>query len=140
MGRAQVILLDTHVVVWPAFDQKQISTRARAAIAEARTKADGLSICDISLLEFATLASKGRIRLDVTLESFLDEVESGLVVLPIHGRACAPWDFPQAMPKIQPIAGSERRRWPGVYRCLRLTVRFGAQERCRRSGERDAAE
>ena len=76
-------------MVWPAFDQKQISTRARAAIAEARTNADGLSICDISLLEFATLASKGRIRLDVTLESFLEEVESGFVVLPIRGRAYA---------------------------------------------------
>ena len=135
-----MILLDTHVVVWPAFGQKQISTRARAAIAEARTKADGLSICDISLLEFATLASKGRIRLDFTLESFLEEVESGFVVLPIRRRACAPWDFPQAIPKIQPIAGSERRRWSGVYRCLPLTMRFGAQERCRRSGERDAAE
>jgi PIN domain nuclease of toxin-antitoxin system len=119
MGRAQVILLDTHVVVWPAFGQKQISTRARAAIAEARTNADGLAICDISLLEFATLASKGRIRLDFTLESFLEEVESGFVVLPIRRRACAPWDFPQAIPKIQPIAGSERRRWSGsivVYR------------------------
>jgi PIN domain nuclease of toxin-antitoxin system len=140
MGRAQVIPLDTHVVDWPAFDQKQISTRARAAIAEARTNADGLSICDISLLEFATLASKGCIRLDFTLESFLEEVESGFVVLPIRRRACAPWDFPQAIPKIQPIAGSERRRWSGVYRCLPLTMRFGAQERCRRSGERDAAE
>ena len=135
-----MILLDTHVVVWPAFGQKQISTRARAAIAEARTNADGLAICDISLLEFATLASKGRIRLDFTLESFLEEVESGFVVLPIRRRACAPWDFPQAIPKIQPIAGSERRRWSGVYRCLALTVRFGAQERCRGSGERDAAE
>ncbi|HSY63238.1 MAG TPA: type II toxin-antitoxin system VapC family toxin [Terriglobales bacterium] len=89
MGRAQAIPLDTHVVVWPAFDQKQISTRARAAIAEARKNADGLAICDISLLEFATLASKGRIRLDVTLESFLEEVESGFVVLPIRGRAYA---------------------------------------------------
>ena len=73
---------------WPAFDQKQISTRARAAIAEARTNADGLAICDITLLELATLARKGRIRLDVSLESFLQEVESRFVVLPISGRAC----------------------------------------------------
>ena len=40
LGRAQVILVDTHVVVWLAFDQKQISTRARAAIGEARKNAD----------------------------------------------------------------------------------------------------
>ena len=84
-----MILVDTHVVVWLAFNQKQISTRARAAIGEARKNADGLAICDITLLELATLASKGRIRLDVGLESFLKEVESRFVVLPISGSACA---------------------------------------------------
>jgi len=83
-----VILADTHVVVWLAFDQKQISTRAKAAIDDARKNADGLAICDITLLELATLASKGRIGLDVTLESFLQEVESRFIVLPISGRAC----------------------------------------------------
>jgi len=88
MGRPQVILVDTHVVVWLAFDQKQISIRAKAAIADARKNADGLAICDITLLELATLARKGRIRLDVSLESFLQEVESRFVVLPISGRAC----------------------------------------------------
>ena len=84
-----MILADTHVVVWLAFDQKQISTRAKTAIDDARKNADGLAICDISLLELATLASKGRIRLDVSLESFLREVESRFIVLPISGRACA---------------------------------------------------
>lgn len=83
-----MILVDTHVVVWLAFDQKQISRRARAAIEEARKNADGLAICDITLLELATLASKGRIRLGISLESFLQEVESRFVVLPISGRAC----------------------------------------------------
>jgi PIN domain nuclease of toxin-antitoxin system len=83
-----VILVDTHVVVWLAFDREQISTRAKAAIDDARRNADGLAICDITLLELATLASKGRIRLDVSLESFLQEVESRFVVLPIGGRAC----------------------------------------------------
>jgi proteic killer suppression protein len=37
----------------------------------------------------ATLASKGRIRLDISLESFLQEVEARFIVLPISGRACA---------------------------------------------------
>ena len=83
-----MILVDTHVVVWLAFDQKQISTRAKAAIDDARKNADGLAICDISLLELATLTRKGRIRLDVSLESFLQEVESRFVILPISGRAC----------------------------------------------------
>jgi PIN domain nuclease of toxin-antitoxin system len=84
-----VILVDTHVVVWLAFDQEKISRNARTAIDEARQNGDGLSISDISLLELATLASKGRIRLDISLESFLQEVESRFVVLPISGKACA---------------------------------------------------
>jgi PIN domain nuclease of toxin-antitoxin system len=84
-----VILVDTHVVVWLAFDQDQISRKARAAIDGARKSANGLAICDITLLELAILVSKGRIRLDISLESFLREVESRFVVLPLSGRACA---------------------------------------------------
>jgi PIN domain nuclease of toxin-antitoxin system len=84
-----VILLDTHVVVWLAFDQEQISKKARNAIDDARKNADGLAISDITLLELATLANKGRIRLDISLESFLQEVEARFIVLPISGRACA---------------------------------------------------
>ena len=49
----------------------------------------GLAISDITLLELATLARKDRIRLDISLESFLQEVESRFIVLPMSGRACA---------------------------------------------------
>ncbi len=84
-----MILVDTHVVAWLAFDQDQISRKARTAITDARKNADGLAISDITLLELATLAKKGRISLDISLESFLREVESRFVVLPISGRACA---------------------------------------------------
>jgi PIN domain nuclease of toxin-antitoxin system len=78
VGQTQVILVDTHVVVWLAFDQREISTKARAAIDDERKNADGLAISD-----------KGRIRLDISLESFLQEVESRFVVFPITSRACA---------------------------------------------------
>lgn len=84
-----MILVDTHVVAWLAFEQDRISRKARSAIDEARKNADGLAISDITLLELATLATKGRIHLDISLESFLQEVESRFVVLPISGRACA---------------------------------------------------
>jgi len=83
-----VILVDTHVVIWLAFDANQLSRKARAAIDKARKGGDGLAISDITLLELATLASKGRLRLDISLESFLREVEARFVVLPISGRAC----------------------------------------------------
>jgi PIN domain nuclease of toxin-antitoxin system len=95
-----VILVDTHVVVWLAFDQDQISRKARAAIDSARKSGDGLAVSDITLLELATLASKGRIQLDISLESFLQEVESRFVVLPISGRACVrAIGLPSAYPK-----------------------------------------
>lgn len=83
-----MILVDTHIVAWLAFDQGQLSKKARAAIDDARQDGNGLAISDITLLELAALASKGRIRLSISLESFLGEVEARFVVLPISGRAC----------------------------------------------------
>ena len=95
-----MILVDTHVVVWLAFDQDQISRKARSAIDNARRNGDGLAISDITLLELAILASKGRIQLDISLESFLQEVEARFVVLPISGRACVrAIGLPAAYPK-----------------------------------------
>jgi PIN domain nuclease of toxin-antitoxin system len=95
-----VILVDTHVVVWLAFDESQLSRKARAAIDNARAKEGGLAISDITLLELATLANKGRIRIDISLESFLQEVETRFIVLPISGRACTrAVELPQTYPK-----------------------------------------
>jgi len=100
VGRTLLILVDTHVVVWLAFDQSQISTKARAAIDEARDRGDGLAISDMTLWEVATLANRGRIHLGISLESFLQEVETRFVVFPITGRACArAMGFPAAYPK-----------------------------------------
>ena len=95
-----MILVDTHVVVWLAFAQEKISSKARAAIDDARKVRDGLAISDFSLLEVSTLASKGRIHLGISLESFLQEVETRFVVLPISSRACArAMGLPKTFPK-----------------------------------------
>ena len=83
-----MILLDTHVVIWLAFDRNRLSTAAGAAIHKARETGDGLAICDITLLELATLVDKGRLQLNISLESFMTEVEARFVVLPMTGRAC----------------------------------------------------
>jgi len=100
MGPSQVILLDTHVVLWLTSDPAKLSGKARAAIEASRKNGDGVAICDVTLLELATLASKGRIRLDISLESFLQEVEARFVVLPISGRGCArAMGLPTAYPK-----------------------------------------
>lgn len=84
-----MILVDTHVLVWLVLDAERVSAKARSAISEARKSANGLAISGISLLELATLASKGRIQLNTSLESFLQEIESRFIVLPISGRVCA---------------------------------------------------
>jgi|SRR5450759_4148107 PIN domain nuclease of toxin-antitoxin system len=88
MGRAQVILVDTHIVVWLAFAPDKLSRKARAAIDGARTRGEGVAISDITLLELARLATDGRIKLTISVEAFLSEVEARFVVLPITARAC----------------------------------------------------
>ncbi len=95
-----MILVDTHVVVWLAFDQSQLSKNAKAAINDARRSGEGLAISDMTLLELAMLSNKGRIRLNISLESFLREVEARFIVLPINGRACVRMlGLPAAYPK-----------------------------------------
>lgn len=95
-----MILLDTHVVIWLAFQPDAISKKAKAAIDDARRTGQGLAISDITLLELAVLARKGRIHLNISLESFLQEVESRFVVLPMTGRACArAVELPASYPK-----------------------------------------
>jgi PIN domain nuclease of toxin-antitoxin system len=100
MGQPGLILVDTQVVLWLAFEQNRLSRKAREAIDDARANARGLAISDITLLEIATLAGKGRIQLNATLESFLQEVEARFTVLPISGRPCArTMGLPSSYPK-----------------------------------------
>jgi PIN domain nuclease of toxin-antitoxin system len=95
-----LILVDTHVVAWLAFNQTRISKKARVAIDEARQAGRGLAISDISLLELATLSNKGRIHLEISLESFLTEIEHRFIVLPISGRICVrAFTLPPSYPK-----------------------------------------
>jgi PIN domain nuclease of toxin-antitoxin system len=95
-----LILLDTHVVLWLTSDPAKLSGNARAAIEVSRRNGDGLAVCDITLLELTTLASKGRILLGLSLESILQEIEARFVVLSISSRACArAMGFPATYPK-----------------------------------------
>jgi PIN domain nuclease of toxin-antitoxin system len=95
-----LILLDTHVVIWLADDETRISKKAEAAIVQARQAGDGLAISAATLLELAMLYSKGRIRLKISLESFMVNVESRFIVLPITGRICVQaFDLPTNYPK-----------------------------------------
>jgi PIN domain nuclease of toxin-antitoxin system len=84
-----LILLDTSVVLWVAFDADRLSKKAKATIDEARRTGEGLAISDMTLLEIAMLANKKRIPLNVSLESFLSQMEDRFAVLPMTAEICA---------------------------------------------------
>jgi PIN domain nuclease of toxin-antitoxin system len=95
-----LILLDTHVVIWLSYDYGRISTKAQAAIKEAREKERGLAISAMTLIEIARLSSHGRVHLTPDLETFLSEIEQRLVVLPISANiAIQAFDLPKSYPK-----------------------------------------
>lgn len=83
-----MILLDTHVVIWLASGSEKLSRKAKLTIQNARHGHGGVAISIISLYEIATLAGKGRIELETSTESFLDEIENQFVIKPITGRIC----------------------------------------------------
>lgn len=95
-----MILLDTHVVLWLAFDRDQLSKNATQAISGARQTGRGLALSDITLWELSSLVRKGRIQLAVSLESFLRELEARFSILPITPMACVQaLNLPPAYPK-----------------------------------------
>jgi PIN domain nuclease of toxin-antitoxin system len=84
-----MILLDTHVIIWLGSGPDRISEEATKAMKEARMSDRELAICSITLLELATLATKGRLEFNENFERFLSEIEQTFVVLPITPKACA---------------------------------------------------
>src|SRR5258708_6873479 len=86
MGQSLLILVDTHVVIWLAFEEARLSKKARAAILEARLNGEGLAISDISLFELARAFARERSHLDISVESALTEVQRRFIVLPINSR------------------------------------------------------
>jgi PIN domain nuclease of toxin-antitoxin system len=70
------------------------------AIDDARKQRTGISVSDVTLFEVATLMARKRLELQVSLESFLEEVESRFTILPInrHVAACSV-QLPSTYPK-----------------------------------------
>lgn len=100
MGGSLLILLDTHVVVWLASDDPRLSSRAKAAIDEARRDERGLAISDFTLFELTLASRKKSIELKTSLESFLYEMERRFVVMPINKDVCVQTlAFPASYPK-----------------------------------------
>ena len=83
-----MIFLDTHVVVWLAFEPDKLSKRAKEAVRAARRQG-GLAIAGITLVELAWLAEKGRIETTLGVESFVRLCASKMTVLPITPQIAA---------------------------------------------------
>lgn len=94
-----MILLDTHVVVWLAFEPDKLSKRAKEAIRGARLQG-GLAIAAITLLELAWLAEKGRVVTTLSVESFVRRCALKMTVLPITPEIAArAVSLPESYPK-----------------------------------------
>jgi PIN domain nuclease of toxin-antitoxin system len=94
-----VTLLDTHIVVWLAFEPDKLSKRAKEAIRAARRQG-GLAIAAITLMELAWLAENGRIETTLSTESFVRMCASKMTVIPITPEIAArAVSFPDSYPK-----------------------------------------
>jgi PIN domain nuclease of toxin-antitoxin system len=95
----QVILLDTHVLIWMASDPSRLSSKAREAIRSARQKT-GVAVAAMTLWELAWLAESGRIQVSVSVESFVRETVARVMIQPITPEIAAlgvrfPVSFPR---------------------------------------------
>jgi PIN domain nuclease of toxin-antitoxin system len=77
-----VILLDTHILIWMSADPKRLSRKAREAILRAR-ESTGIAVATITLWELAMLAERGRIHVSGSIESFVRETVSRVILRPI---------------------------------------------------------
>jgi PIN domain nuclease of toxin-antitoxin system len=82
MGHAEMILLDTHVLVWSQTDERRLSRVAASAIRRSRTSGS-LAISAISMVEIASLMQRGRLRIHGSIESVIDQFTDDVTVLPI---------------------------------------------------------
>jgi len=94
-----VTLLDTHVLLWMASDDKQLSRRAREAIHKARQDA-GIAVATITVWEIAWLAHHQRIVVAGSVESFVREIVARVILRPVTPEiaalaVCLPDEFPK---------------------------------------------
>ena len=94
-----MVLIDTHVLIWMILQPKKLSEAARDALKQARAETSVL-IADITVWELAWLIENHRISVFLTLERFLEEAVSKVVVEPITTEiASIAVRLPVAFPK-----------------------------------------
>jgi PIN domain nuclease of toxin-antitoxin system len=81
-----VIIADTQIVIWATLDPSRLSKKAVAALKEARSSGAGMGIASSTLWELAMAVTRGRIRPNATLGSYLGFIEKNFVVHPITAQ------------------------------------------------------
>lgn len=85
MGRDEVILIDTHVAVWMATNQRQIGPSSKVLLQKAASD-DRLAVSAISFWEIALLVSKKRLQIGRSpSELRLELLDTGVSELPVTG-------------------------------------------------------
>ena len=84
MGGDEVIVLDTHTLVWLDQGSERLGKTARQTIDRAY-ESEGLSVSAISFWELAVLKSKGRIELPPLRKWRQDLIDMGLIEFPVSG-------------------------------------------------------
>lgn len=81
------VVCDTHALLYWALAPKRLSARAKREMERARERGE-LACADISLWEIAMLADRGRVKLPVDTQLFLDDLQTalGLKVIPISAE------------------------------------------------------
>ena len=81
-------LLDTHLLVWWYEDSPRLPPRHRRLLERAESEGGRVAVSAISLWEIAKLVEIGRLRLTLSIDECLADVEGnpGIAVLPITGR------------------------------------------------------
>jgi PIN domain nuclease of toxin-antitoxin system len=77
-----VTLLDTHVLLWMASDDKRLSKRAHQAIRQAREDS-GIAVAAITLWEIAWLVHHERIVVVGSVEAFVREIVARVILRPV---------------------------------------------------------
>jgi PIN domain nuclease of toxin-antitoxin system len=84
-GLKEVILLDSHVLVWLSTEPARLSKQARQAIRRA-SRSGGIAISAITLWELAWLVTHGRLETTGTVEAYLEEVSSRVAIRPLTAK------------------------------------------------------
>jgi PIN domain nuclease of toxin-antitoxin system len=89
MGDGALILLDTHVALWLTLESRGLTKKSTAMLTDARRQEETIAIASITLIETARLIAHKRITIEVSLDTYMAELESRFTILPITSAVAA---------------------------------------------------